>query len=117
MRRSYVLFLEDIVEAMRDIFEFIEDMSFDDFDSDNKTASAVIRKLEIIGEAAKNLPADFTMKHEGIPWSYMAKMRDKLIHGYFGVDNQIIWEVINKRFRGLFPEIGELLEKEKKQEE
>lgn len=114
MTRSVILSLEDIVEAIRDIFDFINGMDFDEFDNDKKTSSAVIRKLEIIGEAAKNLPYDFTGRYNNIPWSYMAKMRDKLIHGYFGVDNQIIWEVINKRFNDLLPRIDELLNNLKK---
>lgn len=62
MRRSHTLFIEDIVEAMRDIFDFVRDMDFNDFDSDRKTSSAVIRKLEIIGEAAKNMPSEITDK-------------------------------------------------------
>jgi len=114
MRRSRALYIEDIVEAMRDIFEFIKDMGFDDFDSDKKTASAVIRKLEIIGEAAKNIPSEITVKYQEIPWSYMAKMRDKLIHGYFGVDNQIIWEVTDKRFKDRLPKIDKVLNDLKK---
>ncbi|OHD63402.1 MAG: hypothetical protein A2176_00500 [Spirochaetes bacterium RBG_13_51_14] len=82
MKRSPDLYLEDIIEAIKSVFIFVEGMELGDFNNDDKTASAVIRKLEVIGEAAKNMPGDITNRHDGIPWSYMAKMRDKLIHGY-----------------------------------
>jgi uncharacterized protein with HEPN domain len=108
MMRSPDMFIDDIIEAMSSVFEFIKGMEFEDFNKDDKTVSAVIRKFEIIGEAAKNMPQDIKEKHQDIPWSYMAKMRDKLIHGYFGVDNEIIWEVIKKRFPEILPKIENL---------
>ncbi len=61
--------------------------------------------MEIIGEAVKHLPIEIINAHKDIPWTYMAKMRDKLIHGYFGVDSEIIWEVIQKRFPEILPKL------------
>lgn len=62
---------------------------------------AVIRRLEIIGEAAKNIPAEFRKKHADIPWSEMARTRDKLIHGYFGVDLDLTWDITKRDLPGL----------------
>lgn len=92
--RDYRLYLEDIIAAMRSIELFIKDMDFDAFESDDKTSSAVIRKLEIIGEAVKKIPDDVRQKYPSIPWKEMAGMRDKLIHFYFGVDNRLVWRTI-----------------------
>lgn len=64
---------------------------------DDKTSSAVIRKLEIIGEAVKNIPDEIKKKNTEIPWKEMAGMRDKLIHVYFGVDYNLVWQTIKNR--------------------
>jgi uncharacterized protein with HEPN domain len=74
---------------------------------DDKTASAVIRKLEIIGEAAKQVPSRMRHRHPELPWTEMARMRDKLIHGYFGVDHEIVWKVVKERL----PEVKDHLQK------
>jgi len=76
-------------------------MRYEDFLQDDKTASAVIRKLEIIGEAAKHVPMKVRQKHPELPWTEMARMRDKLIHGYFGVDHEIVWKVVKERLPAL----------------
>lgn len=65
--------------------------------------------MEIIGEAAKNLPEDFRQKHSQVEWKAMAGMRDRLIHGYFGVDYEIVWDVVQKEIASLKKEIEELL--------
>ena len=75
---------------------------------DDKTISAVIRKLEIIGEAVKNLPVEIITNNPEIPWSFMAKMRDKLIHGYFDSDPDIIWNTIKNDLIGLSDKIKKL---------
>jgi uncharacterized protein with HEPN domain len=69
-------------------------MSFEDFAADRKTTNAVIRSLEIIGEAAKKIPSEIRRQYPLIPWNEIAGMRDKLIHEYFGVDLEIVWETI-----------------------
>jgi len=97
MKRDYRLFINDIIISIEQIEFFVSGMNYDDFVLDEKTTSAVIRKLEIIGEASKNIPEDIKAKYENLPWSEMAKMRDKLIHAYFGVDYEIIWKVIKER--------------------
>lgn len=86
MKRHYSLFLRDIIEAMEAIEKFIEGMSFENFIQDDKTSSAVIRKFEIIGETVRNIPDWMREKYPHIPWKKIAGIRDKIIHGYFGVD-------------------------------
>ncbi len=78
------MYLEDIVRAMQAAESFVRGMSFEDFLPDDRTASAVIRKLEIIGEATKQIPAAVRHRHPDVPWNAMAGMRDRLIHAYFG---------------------------------
>lgn len=105
--RDQILFLEDILEAIERIEEYTGDMDFESFARDKKTFDAVIRNLEIIGEAAKNISADFKNDYPEINWRGIAGMRDKLIHGYFGVDPGIVWETIQKRL----PELRDQLNK------
>ncbi len=107
MKRNYNLFIEDILDSIETIEHFVENMSFEDFVQDDKTSSAVIRKLEIMGEAAKNIPKDVRQKYKEVPWSDMAKIRDKIIHTYFGINYQIIWKVIKERL----PEIKPIISK------
>ena len=92
--RDYKLYFKDILEAMESIEQFVGDMSFEDFKEDDKTASAVIRKFEIIGEAT---PDEVKQKYSEVPWKEMAGMRDRLIHLYFGVDYNLVWTTIKNR--------------------
>lgn len=73
------------MDAIEKIEEFVAGMDFEEFRDDDKTVSAVVRKLEIIGEATKNIPDEVRQKYPKLPWREMAKIRDKLIHGYFVV--------------------------------
>ena len=86
-------------------------MSYSDFVRDDKTASAVVRKLEIVGEAVKNIPDEIKEKYPQIPWKDMAGMRNKLIHGYFGVDLKRVWRTIKEDLPKVKPEIGEIFKK------
>lgn len=95
MKRDPKLLLREIVAAMSAIQRFTEGMaSEEELLMDDKTASAVIRKFEIIGEAVRALPASFRDQHPEIPWSEMVAMRNRLIHGYFQVDFSLLWETI-----------------------
>lgn len=92
MTRNYRIFLEDILAAMEAIERFVENMSLEEFRQDDKTASAVIRKFEIIGEAAKHIPPHLRRAYPDIPWKEMAGLRDRLIHGYFGIDYALFFK-------------------------
>jgi len=109
MKRDYKLYIKDILNSILKTEEFIGDMSYRDFIEDDKTSSAIVRKLEIIGEASKNIPKEIRMKYKEIPWSDMAKMRDKITHFYFGVDYEIVWKVIKERLPTLKQQIQKLL--------
>jgi len=107
MKRDYRVYLRDILQAFRNASQFVKGLSYEKFITDRKTTSAVIRELEIAGEATKQLPASIRRKYPDIPWSDMAGMRDKLIHFYFGVDTEIVWETVKVRI----PELEPLIEK------
>ncbi len=94
MKKDPAVFLAHILESIERISEFTKGISKDEFFKDVKAQDAVIRRIEIIGEAAKNVPPEFRQKHAGIPWAEMARTRDKLIHGYFGVDLELTWNII-----------------------
>ncbi|MCX5842570.1 MAG: DUF86 domain-containing protein [Deltaproteobacteria bacterium] len=99
-------YLDDIVTAIADAEEFTRGMSYEIFAADKKTVNAVIRCLEVLGEAAKHIPISFRKKHPDLPWSKMAGMRDVLIHDYMGVDLKTIWKVSRDRL----PELKLLIE-------
>ena len=107
--RESVDFLKDILESIEKIEKFIKGFEFDDFSKDDKTIYAVIRALEIIGEATKNLPDSLKEEHPEVPWRKMTGTRDKVIHGYFGVDLEVIWRTITRNIPILKPLIKDIL--------
>ena len=94
--REDIFLLEDIIDSCNKIEKYVKDLTFDDFISDDKTIDAVIRNFEIIGEAANNLSDDIHNKYTNISWRQIIGFRNRLIHNYFGVDYQIIWQVIHE---------------------
>ncbi len=91
MNKDHTVYLRDIVDAMHSIEAFTDEMSFDEFEDDYKTVSAVLRKFEVIGEVTKRLPQHVKDEHDDIAWDAMARMRDKVIHFYQDVDHRIVW--------------------------
>ena len=107
--REYGDYLQDIFDSIGDIETFIKGMTFDEFACDKKTKNAVIRSIEVIGEATKKIPQSITKKHPTVPWKKMAGMRDKLIHEYFGIDISILWKVATEEIPPLKAEIQQIL--------
>jgi uncharacterized protein with HEPN domain len=109
--RIYILHIRD---AIYSIEEFIKNVKESDFLKNDMILSAVIRKIEIIGEAVKHLKQDFKKRHKYIPWKQIAGMRDKLIHEYFGVDGKRVWEVTQKDLPFLKEQIIKIIKEEDK---
>jgi len=116
MKREYKLFLKDIVKACEYIQEFVEGIDFDQFLKDEKTSSAVIQKFGIIGEAVKNIPEFIKQKYPDIAWKDMAGMRDRLIHGYFGVDYVLVWDTIESDIPEIISSISQILDELEKEQ-
>ena len=108
------VFLKHILDAINLIEEYLKDKSYEEFKDNRMLQDAVIREIEIIGEAAKNLSKEFRNKHSDIPWRQIAGMRDKLIHGYFGVDLDAIWDTATMDVPSLKERLQEILKKEEK---
>ncbi len=99
--REIIDYLDDISMAIAEVKEFTNGMTFDEFAADKKTVNAVIRSLEVLGEATKHIPVAFRRKHPAVPWAKMAGMRDVLIHDYMGVDLKTVWMVVQERLTEL----------------
>ena len=93
MRRDYSAYLEDIVQAAQKISRYIDGLSLQTFSEDEKTIDAVVRNLEVIGEAAKNIPVDIRERYSEIPWERIVGLRNILIHEYFALSLKIVWDV------------------------
>ncbi len=93
-KRIDALLIEDIVKAIEEINQFIEGHTFDTFKEDAKTKAAVVRNLEVVGEAASIVSLNTTDLYPLIEWKQMRQLRNKLIHEYFGIDYQIVWEIL-----------------------
>ncbi|MCD6093211.1 MAG: DUF86 domain-containing protein [Candidatus Omnitrophica bacterium] len=108
-KRSYKMFAEDIVEAINKIGRYIKGLTSETFAENEMVVDAVIRNLEIIGEASSNIPEDVREKCPDIPWRRMIGLRNITIHEYFGVDLGIIWEIINRNLPETKPKIEAIL--------
>ena len=93
-KRNYKMYLDDIHTAIARIMEYTQGCDFTGFKRDYKTVDAVIRNFEIIGEAAKNIPDEIKDKYYTVPWDEMYSLRNRISHAYFGIDYEIIWDII-----------------------
>lgn len=96
LRRTYVDYLRDILDYAQKAERFTAGVDFDAFCANEEKTLAVIRALEVIGEAARHLPRSVQQRYPDVPWKNMIGMRDVLIHGYFGVDLEVVWETVQR---------------------
>ena len=107
--REWRLYADDIIEACGKIRRFTAGMSFESFVNDERTCDAVIRNLEVIGEAAKNLPADVTARASEVEWRKIRGMRDILAHGYFSLEPKVVWSTVTTKLDALESAVRKLL--------
>ena len=108
-KRDLRLFLMEILEAIEKIERYIDSLSFEDFVKNEMVVDAVIRNLEIVGEAARNIPEEVRSKYSNIPWKRVVGFRNIVIHGYFDVDLEIVWVIAKERLPELKPQIKRML--------
>ncbi len=109
--REHSLLLLDILEAAEAIRNFTREMSCEAFIGDDRTVSAVLYKFAVMGEATKLLPEHIRLQYPDIPWRSIAGLRDKVIHGYIGVDYELLWETISKKIPIVIDGLHAILEK------
>ena len=97
MQRDYTHYIQDMKEAISKILRYTEDVDYEAFCANELLMDGVIRNLEIIGEAAKKIPAEIRKEHPGIEWNKISGLRDVLAHSYFGIDTEIIWDVVRNK--------------------
>ena len=112
IRREYKLYIEDILLAMDKIERYTKGFSYVSFMKDEMVVDAVVRNLQIIGEATRNIPEDVKGRSSHIPWQRMTGLRNIIVHEYFGVDLTMIWEIITENLPDTKPAIQEMLKKE-----
>lgn len=109
MPRDYKVYLEDILEAIGKISRYTAGVSQKAFSEDERTLDAVVRNLEIIGEAIKKVPGKIRSKYSEVEWKRIAGLRDILIHEYFGIDVDIIWDIVQNKLPVLEKQINQIL--------
>ena len=100
-KRDWTLFLQDMLDIIGKIGQYTSGMSFQEFLQDSRTQDAVVRNLEVLGEAARGIPADIRERYPEIPWAQIVGLRNRLIHGYFLVDYGIVWEIVQNELSPL----------------
>lgn len=109
MKRDFLDYVDDIIDAISKVESFTGNMEYQNFVQDDKTVYAVIRALEVIGEAVKKLPRGLKNRYPEIPWKDIAGMRDKLIHEYFGVNPKVLWNTAKQDIPSLKHQMQKLL--------
>lgn len=107
--RDWRLYADDIIESCGKVRRFIAGMTYEAFVADELTRDAVIRNLEVIGEAAKNLPDDVVAKAPEVEWRKVRGMRDVIAHGYFGLDMKVVWDTAKTKVDELQAAVRKLM--------
>ncbi|MGQ0665071.1 MAG: HepT-like ribonuclease domain-containing protein [Pseudomonadota bacterium] len=108
--REWRLRLYDIVEAIDRVFDYVDELDFDSFKADRRTIDAVVRNLEVIGEAARHVPDEVVERFPNVPWARMRAMRHILAHEYFGVDLRVVWKAATEDLPAVKPAIAAILD-------
>lgn len=111
MKKDPTIFIKHIMESINLIEDFSKSLGKEKLAGDKLRQSAIIRQIEIIGEAIKNMPKDFIIKYPNIPWKDIVGMRDKIIHQYFDIDLDIVWDVLKQDIPKLKEQIQNILKK------
>ncbi len=113
MKRDYATYLDDVTESIGKIDEYTRGIGFEEFQRDSTIQDAVLRRMEIIGEAVKHIPLQIRQANPEVPWREIAGLRDVLIHGYFSVNTQRVWNTVKndlpefkKAIRRIYAELG-----------
>jgi uncharacterized protein with HEPN domain len=109
-KREWKLFIEDILESIQLIKNYVENMGFDDFKNDRKTIDAVVRNFEIIGEASRFIPDEIKEKYENADWKGIVGLRNRIAHEYFDISLSIVWHIVMKELPTLEDQMKEILE-------
>ena len=112
MRRRYALYLEDILESVKNIMSYVGSISYDDFIKDRMRVDAVVRNLEIIGEASNKIPQEIKDKYPSVEWQKMSDFRNVLAHEYFGIKYKIMWDIIKNKLPELEKQIQSIIDQE-----
>jgi len=113
-KRDWTLFLKDIRTHSKKIRLYTKDLSMQEFFKDDKTYDAVMRNIQIIGEAIKHLPAEVRKEYKNVDWKKAAGLRDIVVHEYFGINKDIIWDVIRNKIPELETEVKKILKEIRK---
>lgn len=114
--RDFLFYLEDMLESMHRIKKYTADLSFEEFKESDLRIDAVIRNLEIIGEASNNIPEEVTSKYPELPWKKMYGLRNLIAHEYFGIDYENIWKIISDELPNNIQDLESAIKEEKKSE-
>jgi len=109
--RNWAMYAQDILTCIAKIEQYTAGLDYADFEADERTVDAVLRNLEVIGEAARQIPREVKAAHPDLPWTEMQTMRNIVIHEYHGVNLQIIWQTVKEDLPALVPLLEKILQK------